>query len=146
MFSLCVTSVDEVSSIERITANADTEGLSKTNHGCLVNCFIREGARPGDHSDASRLMNVAWHDANLACPWSNDAWAVGADEPGLALSQEGMFDLHHVLLGNPLCDANDQRDFSFQGFHDCCCSARWRHIDHSCIRLVEFWILSIICK
>ena len=130
--------VDEIGAVEGIATNTDTEGLSKTHHGGLVDGFICESARPGDNPNAARLVDVAWHDANLTSPRCNNARAVGTNEPGLALSQEGVFDLDHVLLGNSLRDADNKRDFSFQGFHDCCCCSRWRHIDHSGIRLEEW--------
>ena len=132
--------VNEVRAVEGIASNADTEGLSKTHHGRLVDSFICEGARPGDNPNAARLVDVAWHDANLASSWRNDARAVGTDQPGLALSQEGVLHLHHVLLGNSLGDADNQRDFSFKSFHDCCRRSRWGHVDHSGIRLGSSWI------
>ena len=127
--------VDEVGAVEGITTDANTEGLAKTNHGGLMNSFVGESARPGDHPNATWLVDVAGHDADLARARCDDAWAVGPNQPGLALPQEGVLDLDHVLLGDSLGDAHDQRHFRLQGLHDGCCCSRWGHIDHSCIRL-----------
>ena len=53
-------------------------------------------------------MDVAGHDADLALARLDDAGAVGADEAGLALPHEGVLNLHHVVLGNTLCNAHGE--------------------------------------
>ncbi len=66
---------------------------------------------------------------------SNDARAVGSDEPGLALSDEGVLDLDHVDLGDALGDADDQRHLILHGLHDGGTGKWWRHVDDAGIRL-----------
>ena len=39
--------VDEVSSVERISTDTDTEGLSEADHGGLVDRLVSQGAGPG---------------------------------------------------------------------------------------------------
>lgn len=58
--------VDEISTIEGITTNADTKGLAKANLSGLVHSLVGECAWPGHNSYAALLVDVAWHDSNLA--------------------------------------------------------------------------------
>merc|ERR1712165_493158 len=109
------------------------------------------GAVEGITADAN-TEGLARHDADLARARCDDAWAVRPNQPGLALPQEGVLDLDHVLLGDSLGDAHDQRHFRLQCLHDGCCCSRRGHIDHSCIRLhslhsllhsVEHWQVEV---
>lgn len=59
--------------------------------------FICEGARPGDDTDHSLLVDGGRHDSNFALIRGDDTGAVGANEPGFVLPREGVFDAHHVL-------------------------------------------------
>ena len=67
-------------------------------------------------------VNVARHDADLAAArklcirafathaprWSDDAWAVGSDETGLALALKQRFHSDHIKSGDTLSDAYDE--------------------------------------
>jgi hypothetical protein len=93
--------VDEVGPGERVTSNADNEGLSEASLGSLVDGFIGQSTGAGDDTDATALVNEAWHNANLALALetvslttpegqlptyrSNDSGAVGSNHPGLVL-------------------------------------------------------------
>ena len=92
--------VDEVCSIEGVAANTHTESLAQTHRAGLVHSLVGESAGPGDHAHTAGLVDVAGHDADLAGPGRDDAGTVGADQTGLALSEEGVLHLDHVLLGD----------------------------------------------
>ena len=92
--------VDEVCAVKGISANTNTESLAQTDSAGLMNSFVGQSSRPGDHTDTAGLVDVAGHDANLAGTGRDDAGTVGADQTGLALSEEGVLDLDHVLLGD----------------------------------------------
>lgn len=64
------------------------------------------------------------------CAYVDDSWAVGAYEAGGALAQQLMFDPHHVLLGDALCDAHHQGHLRIDGFNDGRRSERRGHINH----------------
>lgn len=64
------------------------------------------------------------------CAYVDDSWAVGAYEAGGALAQKLMFDPHHVLLGDALCDAHHQGHLRIDGLNDGRGSERRRHINH----------------
>mmetsp|Transcript_70038 Transcript_70038/g.200722 ORF Transcript_70038/g.200722 Transcript_70038/m.200722 type:complete len:230 (-) Transcript_70038:437-1126(-) len=99
--------IDEVGAIEGVAANADASGLSEAGLRGLVDRLVGESAGPADDANLSRHVDVAWHDAHLALAGLDDSGAIRADEAALALASEGMLDLHHVLLGDALGDAND---------------------------------------
>lgn len=61
----------------------------------------------------------------------DDSWTVGANEAGVALAQELMFDSHHVLLGDALSDAHHQGDLGINGLNNGSCRKRRGHINHS---------------
>ena len=92
--------VNEVCSIEGISADSDTQRLAEADSRGLVDGLIGEGPRPGDHAHNALLVDVAGHDADLAGAGGDDAGAVGANQTGLALAEQGVLDLDHVLLGN----------------------------------------------
>lgn len=60
----------------------------------------------------------------------DDTGTVGADEAGLALAEQLVFDAHHVLLRDSLCDTDSQWDLCVNCFDDGGCRKRRRHIDH----------------
>lgn len=88
--------VDEVGAREGIATNADNKGLAQTSLGGLVDGLVGQGARTGDDTNATALVDETRHDADLALAGSNDAGAVGADKTGLGLSLEHGGDAHHV--------------------------------------------------
>mmetsp|Transcript_70042 Transcript_70042/g.200741 ORF Transcript_70042/g.200741 Transcript_70042/m.200741 type:complete len:230 (-) Transcript_70042:437-1126(-) len=99
--------IDEVGAVEGVAADADASRLAKAGLRRLVHRLICESARPAHDADLARHVDVPRHDAHLALPRLDDTGAIRADEAALALTQEGMLDLHHVLLGDALGDAND---------------------------------------
>ncbi len=60
----------------------------------------------------------------------DDTGTVGADEAGLALAEQLVFDPHHVLLRDSLCDTDSQWYLCINRFDDGSCRKRRRHIDH----------------
>src|SRR5512133_17992 len=61
-------------------------------------------------------MNVAWHDANFALAWRDDARAVRTDQ-ARALRLEELPRFHHVQRRNTLGDADDQCKIGIGCFH-----------------------------
>lgn len=68
-----------------------------------------------------------WRCTNLF--GGDDSRAVGTHQSRLALADEGVLHLHHVVLRHTLRNANDQGDLRFQSLDDGGRSARWWHID-----------------
>lgn len=62
--------------------------------------LIGKCSRSGDHANHTLLVDSSGHDADLALFWSDDAGAVGTDQPGLALSRESVLHADHVLGNN----------------------------------------------
>merc|ERR1719233_554328 len=62
--------------------------------------------RPTDNPYTPLLVDMTWHDSNLTRSRCNDAWTVGSNQTRLALSQQGVLNLDHVLLWNTFCDAD----------------------------------------
>jgi len=94
-----------------------------------VDGFIGQSAGTRDDTDTSLLVDVTGHDADLALSRGDDSGTVWADKTRLCLSDEPVFDAHHVLLGDALRDADDEGNLSIHRFHDCCCCPRWRDIN-----------------
>mmetsp|Transcript_50576 Transcript_50576/g.100669 ORF Transcript_50576/g.100669 Transcript_50576/m.100669 type:complete len:252 (+) Transcript_50576:220-975(+) len=138
--------VNEVSTVERITTNANTCGLAKVGDGGLMHSLISESAGPADNTDLAWLVNVAGHYAHLALSWLDDARAIRPNEAAFVLTHESMLDLHHVLLWNAFGNADNERNFSFEGFHHCRCSSRRWDIDHGGIAISFFLRLRSIGK
>ena len=63
-------------------------------------------------------MDEARHDPDLALAGGDDARAVGTHEPGLRLRLQHACEPHHVVLGDPLGDADDEGNFGGDGFFD----------------------------
>ncbi len=61
-----VEAVGEVGPVERVSADADTERLSKPDLRRLVDGLVGEGARAGHDAHTAALVDVAGHDADLA--------------------------------------------------------------------------------
>mmetsp|Transcript_102974 Transcript_102974/g.330312 ORF Transcript_102974/g.330312 Transcript_102974/m.330312 type:complete len:225 (+) Transcript_102974:67-741(+) len=99
--------IDKVGAVERIAPDADASCLPKASLRSLVDRLVCKCARPADDANLARHVDVARHDSHLALARLDDAGAIRADEATLALAREGMLDLHHVLLGDALGDAND---------------------------------------
>merc|ERR1719452_119351 len=72
--------VNEVGTIERVSTNANTQGLAKADSTGLMDGLIGESARPADNTNAAFLVDVSGHNANLARTRSNNSRAVGSDQ------------------------------------------------------------------
>merc|ERR1719402_1417759 len=112
-----VETVDKVCSVERVSADPHAERLSQANLSSLVNSLVGESTGSGDDTNTTFLVNVTRHYTNLARVRGDDTGTVGSDQPGLALPGESVLHLDHVLLGNTLGDADDQRYFGLQCFY-----------------------------
>jgi len=110
-----IKAVNEVSTVEWITTNTNTESLSKANQGSLMNSLVGQGTRAGNNTDNTLLVNMSGHNTDLALAGGDNTGAVGTDQARLALADQGVLHLDHVLLGNTFSDADDQGDFRLQG-------------------------------
>mmetsp|Transcript_20995 Transcript_20995/g.41176 ORF Transcript_20995/g.41176 Transcript_20995/m.41176 type:complete len:445 (-) Transcript_20995:21-1355(-) len=122
--------VNEVGSVEGVTANSDNSGLAKTCLSGLRDSFVGEGSRTGHNTDLTGGVNVAGHDTDLALVGLDDARAVRSDETGGGLALQMPLDLEHVLLGDTLSNANDERHLSLDGLKNSTGSDRGRDKDH----------------
>ncbi len=55
----------EIRSIERVSSDAYTCGLSEVDCGGLMDGFVRQSATAGNDADLTRAVNVTGHDADL---------------------------------------------------------------------------------
>jgi hypothetical protein len=110
--------IDEVSSVEWISSNSDDGGLSKVVSTSLVDGLVGQSSGSGDNSNFTLLMDVTWHDTNLAFTWLNNSWAVWPNKSSLALRVQNRFNLNHVEGWDSFCDADDEIDLSFYGFEN----------------------------
>src|SRR5690348_6958428 len=110
--------------INGIAADADAGGLADAAAGELPNGLVGQSAATRDDADVALFMDVARGDADAAAPegifartGGDDAGAIGSDEArGLAV--HGAFDLHHVVDGDPLGDANDEVQAGVDAFEN----------------------------
>lgn len=102
--------VNKVSAVEGITADADAQRLAKANFGGLVDSLVGQGARTRDDANLALRVNVTGHDANFAFARLDDARAVRSNETRLVLTHETVLHLDHVQLRDSLGDADNQRD------------------------------------
>src|SRR5690554_2003224 len=123
---------NEARAVDRVAADADTGRLANAECGELTDGFVGERTGLGDDTDAAFQVDVAGHDADLACAGRDDAGAVRANEAAVG-AFEVFLDLDHVEDGNAFGDADDQFDASFGRFHDGVGSERRRNEDHGCV-------------
>mmetsp|Transcript_4825 Transcript_4825/g.12161 ORF Transcript_4825/g.12161 Transcript_4825/m.12161 type:complete len:305 (+) Transcript_4825:47-961(+) len=127
--------VNEVSTVERITTNADASGLTKAHSSGLGDSLVGQGTRARYHSDFSLLVNISRHDTNLALICLNDTRAVRTDQSTLGLLTQSVLDLNHVLLGNTLSNAYNKGDLGLNGVQDRVRGKRRRNVYDCCVRL-----------
>lgn len=77
--------VNEVGSVERITANADAGGLTQVDIGSLSDSLVSQSTGARNDSDLSLLVDIAGHDTDLALLGLDNTGAVGADQSTLVL-------------------------------------------------------------
>mmetsp|Transcript_63472 Transcript_63472/g.200752 ORF Transcript_63472/g.200752 Transcript_63472/m.200752 type:complete len:332 (-) Transcript_63472:58-1053(-) len=122
--------VHEVGAVERVAADAHHGRLAQARRRGLVHRLVRERTGARHHADLAWGVNVAGHDPDLALARLDDARAVGANEARLGLAHHGRLDLDHVVLGDPLRDANDQLDLVLKGLQDRGGREGRGHVDH----------------
>lgn len=128
--------IDEVGTRERVTANANDERLTESSLSSLVDGFVGQSSGARDNANAAALVDETWHDANLALALyttsegtlatsvrmatyrSNNARAIGAHKPRLALRLENIRNANHVMLWDTLGDTHNQRYLSRYSFLD----------------------------
>lgn len=81
-------------------------------------------------TDLAGLVDVSGHDSDLALSRADDSGAVGSNQAGLVLGEEGLLDLDHVLLGNTLGDAHGEGDLGLDGLQDGLGGMGRGHVDH----------------
>lgn len=126
--------IDEIGSVEGIASNADAKRLAETHFCRLVHGLIGQCSRTGHDTDLATLMDVSRHDTDLALFGSNDSWAVGANQTGFVLSEQGVLYFDHVVLRDSLSNAHHQRDLRFDGLHNGIGCPRGRNVDDGGIR------------
>ena len=123
--------IDEAGAVDRVAADAHAGALADAQVGELPDALVGQGARAADDADATRLVDIARHDADLAGAGRDDPRAVGADQPdtGMMCLQKGD-GAGHVEHGDPLGDGDDHLDAGIGRFHDRVGRERRRHEDH----------------
>jgi len=134
--------VGEVGSVERIAADANAKGLAKANLCGLVDGLIRKSSRPGNNTDLTFLVNMAWHNTNLATTRSDDTWTVWSDQSGLLLLDERRFHADHILLWDSLGNASNQWDLGFDSLQNGGSGHRWWDVDDGGVGAALFHGLS----
>src|SRR5207237_1858995 len=98
-----------------IATYPDASRLAITARSELPHSFVSERAGARDHADVAGLMNVPWHDADLACTGSNYPGAIRPYQPRSLSAHQGLYP-HHVHHWNSLRDTNDQFYSCIHGF------------------------------
>ena len=100
-----------------------------------MNSLVGQSTGTADNTDDTLLVDMTGHNTDLALAGGNDARAVGADKAGLALSDQGVLHLHHVLLRDALGDAHNQGDLGLECLEDGGRSTGRRDVDDGGVRL-----------
>ncbi len=107
------------SAVDWVAADADTGGLTVTALCELVNGFVSQCAGARDHTDATWLVDVARHDADLTFARCDDSWAVWSDQAGLAVVEvKATAHFSHVAHWHTFGDADYERDLRLDCFED----------------------------
>src|SRR6185437_13165556 len=126
--------VDEIESVDRITADADHCGLAQPDIGGLEYRFVGERARTRNNGDRTRHVDVPGHDADLALAGRDDARTVRADQHGVGIFLQHILDAQHVQYRNAFGDRDDHAHAGLGGFENRVGRERRRHEDHGGIR------------
>jgi len=125
--------VDEVGTVEGVTADTDADGLAETDLSGLVDSLVGEGTGTRDDTDLTGLVDVSGHDTDLALVGLDDTGAVRTDETGLGLLVEAVLDSDHVGLGDTLGNAHDEGDLGIDGLEDGSGSAGRGDVDNGSV-------------
>src|SRR5262249_3707057 len=123
--------IDEARPIHGVAADPDTRALPDTQVRELPDPLVRKRSRPADHTDPARLVDIPWHDPDLAGARRDDSRAIRSDQPRTRVMGLQIGDgAYHINHRNALSDRNDDLDARFSRFHDCV-GRKWRwHEDH----------------
>lgn len=110
--------INKVGAREGVTANTDNQRLAQANVGGLVDGLVGQGTGSRHNTNAATLVDGRGHDTDLALLGSNDTGTVGTNKSGLALGLQSVHNANHVVLGNTLSDADNQRDLGLNALHD----------------------------
>ena len=120
---------NEIHAVDGITADTDTGTLAQADVGGLEDRLVGQGAGAGDDAHATRLVNAAGHDADLAGAGGDDAGAVGANQDAGAPRQGGL-DLEHIEDRDAFGNADDDADARVRRLQDGVGGKGRRDIDH----------------
>ncbi len=125
--------VDEVHILDGVPADADGGRLTDARVRKLERRLIGEGAGARDEADVTGLADAGRRDAEFRLQRGEETGAVRADETGLpALHIAAHFD--HIENGDMLGNADDERQFRIDGFHDRVCGKTRGDIDDGGVR------------
>lgn len=94
-------------------------------------------------TNSSLLVDMSWHDTNLALTWGNDTWTIWTDQSCLVLGKQDLLDSDHIVLWNTFSDADNKWHLSFNGFNDGLCSTGWWHVNNWSLGTSSGFSLSI---
>ena len=121
--------VNEVGTVEGVTADTDDGRLTEALGRGLVDSLVSEGARTGHNTDLALGVDVAWHDADLALAGLDDTWAVGSNQARLVLRLHDRLDLDHIKGGDALGNAHDEVHLGLDSLENSVSGERRRHVD-----------------
>jgi len=110
--------INEVSTVERVTANTDNRRLAKSLGSRLVNSLVGQSTRAGHDTDFTLRVDVTRHDTDLAFARLDDTGTVRANQARLVLRLHDRFDLDHIESGNTLSDADNEIHLCLNSFED----------------------------
>mmetsp|Transcript_38859 Transcript_38859/g.122464 ORF Transcript_38859/g.122464 Transcript_38859/m.122464 type:complete len:222 (-) Transcript_38859:216-881(-) len=126
-------------SIERISADTDNNGLTKTHLSSLVNSLVGQRSGTRDDSNLAFAMDISRHDTHFALTRLNDPWTVGSNHTSLGGHIQCVLHPHHVLLRDSFGDHNDQRNLCLDRIKRCPHSKRGRNVNNRSIWLNGFF-------
>ena len=100
-----------------IAADADRRRLPNPSLGELIDGLVGKSSGAGDDAHTALLVDAARHNADLGFTRRDNARTVGADQPRFRFADHTPH-LDHVVGGDPLSDANDERKARIFGFED----------------------------
>src|SRR5690606_26307294 len=109
--------IDKVGTGNRVAADAHTGGLTKTVIRSLLDRFIGQGTGTGNNAHFARQVNMAGHNTDFTFAWSDNPWAVGADQTHAQLITFD-FAVEHIEGGNTFGDTNDEFDTGVRCFEN----------------------------
>ena len=112
-------SIELRGAVDWVTTNTDTSRLAVAALCELVNGFVSQCAGARDYTDATWLVDVARHDADLTFAGCDDTWAVWPDQTSFTVCCIQCFaHFSHVAHWHTFGDADDERDLGCNRFED----------------------------